>query len=404
MSAPHDDGRGALRLVTVLALGSFAIGTDTFVVAGVLRRLGSDLHVSLVEAGQLVTVFAVTFGVLAPVLAAVTARVARRTLLLGALALFAAANVGSALAPGFAVLLATRALAAAGAALYTPVAAAAAVTLVVPERRGRALAVVLGGTTAATVLGVPVGTYVGNAVGWQGSFGLVAVLAAIAWAVLAARLPALPTPPIATLQARVAVLADRRVLGVIATTVLLFLGGFTVYTYVGQVVAENTGVTGTGLTWLLVVFGVFGVAGNALGGRLTDRFGPDVVLLGGLLVFAVALLVVPVATRSLPGTVAVLAVWALSAWSLTVPQQHRLVAIAPQAAQVAIGLNSAAVFLGIGAAGAFGGLALAHVAAPELGYVGGAVVLVAWAVASAQVVLARRAARSCATNAATSAV
>ncbi|MGN6610674.1 MAG: MFS transporter [Angustibacter sp.] len=404
MSARRDDDRSQLRLVAVLALGSFAIGTDTFVVAGVLRRLGADLHVSLVEAGQLVTVFAVTFGVLAPVLAAATARVARRTLLLGALALFAVANVGSALAPGFAVLLGTRVLAAAGAALYTPVAAAAAVTLVAPERRGRALAVVLGGTTAATVLGVPVGTYVGNAVGWQGSFGLVAALAGLALVVLAVRLPALPGPPIATLPARLAVLADRRVLAVIVTTVLLFLGGFTVYTYVGQVVAVNTGVTGTGLTWLLVVFGAFGVVGNTLGGRLTDRLGPDPVLLAGLLVFAAALLAVPVATRSVAGTVAVLAVWALSAWSLTVPQQHRLVAIAPQTAQVAIGLNSAAVFLGIGAAGAFGGLALGHVSAPELGYVGGAVVLVAWLVAAVQVVLARRAARSCATNAATSAV
>jgi predicted MFS family arabinose efflux permease len=194
------------------------------------------------------------------------------------------------------------------------------------------------------------------------------------------------------------------VLAVITTTVLLFLGGFTVYTYVGQVVAVNAGVTGTGLTWLLLVFGACGVVGNALGGRLTDRIGPDVVLLGGLVVFAAALLAVPVATRSVAGTAAVLAVWGLSAWSLTVPQQHRLVAIAPQAAQVAIGLNSAAVFLGIGAAGACGGLALGHVSAPELGYVGGALVLVAWLVAAAQVVLARRAARSCATNAATSAV
>lgn len=390
MSTDNMRQRDKMRLIWILALGSFAIGTDTFVVAGILPQIGDDLGVSVVQGGQLVTVFAVTFGLFAPVLAAATANVPRRRLLLTALAIFAVSNIAGALAPTYEVLMATRVLAAIGACMYTPVAAASAAMLAAEEQRGRALAIVLGGTTAATVLGVPVAIFVGNALSWQATFGLVATMAAIVLVVLSVSLPSLPTPPVASLGDRLGVLTDRQVLTVIVTTLLFFLGGFTVYTYIAHILAINAGIDGTALTWLLLVFGVFGVVGNTLGGRLTDRFGPDRVLLVGLLCFAAALLAFPFASKSFAGAAAAMALWALSAWSLTVPQQHRLVGLAPQVAMVAIGLNSSAVFLGIGLSGALGGWAMGQVSVLQLGYVGGAVVLSAWLIALVQIVLNRQ--------------
>ncbi|MFC5661510.1 MFS transporter [Kitasatospora misakiensis] len=159
---PHSWGIDVPVRLLLLALGTFAVGTDTMVMAGILGPIADDLGVSVTAAGQLVTVFALGYALLAPPLAALTARWPRRRLLLTALAVFGAANALSALAPSYGTLLATRVLAAAGAALYTPTANAVATTLVTPERRGRALATVLGGMTVATALGVPLGTWIGR--------------------------------------------------------------------------------------------------------------------------------------------------------------------------------------------------------------------------------------------------
>lgn len=379
-----------MRRVAVLAVGSFAIGTDTFVVAGVLPRLMSDLQISLAQAGQLVTVFAVAFAVCAPVLGAALGRVPRRPLLITALLLFAAANVLSAVAATFAVLLAARVIAGVAAAAYTPAAAATAAGLVPAEVRGRALALVLGGVTAATVLGVPAGTWIGLALDWRATFAMVAVLAVVSAAALTVMLPALPAPPAVPLATRLAVLADRAVLPVIATTVLIFVGGFSVYTYLAAALQRSPGFGAAGVSAALLAFGVAGVAGNWLGGRLTDRFGALPVLVGGLLGMTVSLLALPVLARTAAGAMAAVVAWGVTAWITTVPQQHRLVGAAPQAPAVAIGLNSAAVFLGIGVAGAVGAAALSAVPVTRLGHVGGVIVLAGTVIAVVQLAASRR--------------
>src|SRR2546425_3989773 len=143
-----------LRL-TGLALGTFAIGTDAYVIAAILDKIGADLGVSTAATGQLVTVFALTYALLAPVLAAATATWPRRHVLLGALTVLTAGNLTTVLATGYATAMAGRIVAAAGASMFTPAAAAVAAGLVPPERRARALAVVVAGLTTAMVLGVP---------------------------------------------------------------------------------------------------------------------------------------------------------------------------------------------------------------------------------------------------------
>ena len=142
---PENPPRRGLSSTIVLATGTFAVGTDAFVVTGFLPKMARTLDVSPQAAGQSVTVFAVAYAVLSPVLATLTARVPRRVLLVCALVVLGLANIGSALAPSYGVLVATRVLAAFGAASYTPNAGAAAAALVQPAQRARALAIVLGG-------------------------------------------------------------------------------------------------------------------------------------------------------------------------------------------------------------------------------------------------------------------
>src|SRR4051794_24520398 len=171
---------GGLGPTLVLALGTFAVGTDAFIVAGFLPSMARTLHVSTGAAGQSVTVFAVAYAVLAPVLATLTARLPRRMLLVGALVVLGVANLASALAPNLPLLIASRVLAAAGAAVYTPGAGAVGAALVRAELRARALAVVVGGLTVATALGVPLGDVAGHWLGWRAALGLVAALSLVA--------------------------------------------------------------------------------------------------------------------------------------------------------------------------------------------------------------------------------
>ncbi|MFJ9846471.1 MFS transporter [Kitasatospora sp. NPDC101155] len=367
----------------LLALGTFAMGTDSMVVAGILGPISTDLGVPVGAAGQLVTVFALGYALLAPPLAAATARWPRRRLLLSALALFSAANALSALAPTYGLLLATRVLAAAGAALYTPTANAVATTLVTPERRGRALATVLGGMTVATALGVPLGTWIGRA-DWRLTMWLVTALGLAALAGLAVLLRDLPAPTAApTLAARLAPLGRRRVLGAAATTLAFFLAFQSVYIYLATAVSGATGGNTNRLGLILLTTGVMSVAGSWLGGRLVDRAGVRRVLLAGSALAAGAFAALPWLGRSMPGSLAYAVVVPLAGWAVSVALPHRLASIDPANAPVLISLNSSALYLGTAAGGVAGSAAIAVLGGRWFPLAAAVLALVACAIAAA---------------------
>ncbi|MGW5419228.1 MFS transporter [Streptomyces sp. NPDC003943] len=347
-----------LRLL-LLALGTFAVGTDGMVIAGILGLVSRDLDVSVAAAGQMITVFALGYALLAPVLATLTARLPRRAVLLAALAVFTVANALTALAPDYPTLLLTRVLAAAGAALYTPTANAVAAALVPPERRGRALATVMGGLTVATALGVPLGTWIGRT-DWRLTMWLVTALGAAAFAGLALFLRELPAAaPAPVLRARFAPLADRRVLAATGTTFLVFLGVQIVFIYYTVAAAPATGGDQGRLSLLLLVTGLASVLGSTLGGRVVDRFGPRAVLLVAGAVSAVVPAALPWLMQSMPTALLAAVLNPLAGWSLAVALPARLVALDPPNAPLLLALNSTALYLGVAAAGGAGSAAVA---------------------------------------------
>ena len=346
-----------LRLL-LLALGTFAVGTDGMVIAGILGLVAHDLDVSVAAAGQMITVFALAYAVLAPVLATLTAKWPRRRTLLLALTVFTVANALSALAPGFGTLLLTRVLAAVGAALYTPTANAAATTLVPPERRGRAIATVMGGMTVATALGVPLGTWVGRS-DWRLTMWVVTALGAAAFAGLALLLRDLPAPaPAVSLRTRLAPLTDRRVLGATGTTFLVFLAYQSVFIYYTVAAAPATGGDQSRLTLLLLVSGVFSVVGSNVGGRVVDAWGPRVVMLTAGAVSAAVTLALPWLMQSMTTALIASAINPLAGWAVAVALPARLVALDPPNAPLLLSLNSTALYLGIAAAGGTGSAAI----------------------------------------------
>ncbi|MFD6426557.1 MFS transporter [Streptomyces sp. NPDC060198] len=356
-------GQGGLSSTLVLALGTFAVGTDAFVVAGFLPSMAEELHVSTAAAGQSVTVFAAAYALLSPVLATVTARLPRRALLVGALVTLGLANLCSALAPNLTVLIVSRVLAAAGAAAYTPSAGAVSAALVRPEFRARALAVVIGGLTVATALGVPLGTLAGHWLGWRSALAIVAGLCVLIAAGVRLIMPVLPGNPRVPLRTRFAVLRRPAVLAVLPLTVLGMGAGYTAYAYSVPVLRAVRVPDSTDL-WMLFLYGLGAVLGNLASGYATDRWGSVRVLTTGYtaMVLALALLTWIAATdvSLLPVVGVLVLLWGASSWCQTPAQQHRLIEVAPQEAPLVVSLNSSGIYLGIGLGTVLGGIALPH--------------------------------------------
>ncbi|GGT05597.1 MFS transporter [Nonomuraea spiralis] len=360
LDVPNKTQSRGLAPTLVLALGTFAVGTDAFVVAGFLPDLAASLEVTEGAAGQSVTVFAAAYAVLSPVLATVAARVPRRALLVAALVVLGLANLGSALAPSFPVLIATRVLAAAGAAAYTPGAGAVAAALVRPELRARALAVVVGGLTVATALGVPLGDLAGERLGWRYALGAVAAACLAVAAGVYAIMPVLPGAPRVPLRTRLGVLRRPAVMAILPLTVLGMGASYTVYAY-SVPALRAVGVEGT--AGMLFLYGLGAVLGNLAAGYAADRWGAGRVLPAAYLVMAVSLglLAWTAAGGAAIGGAAIGVLvlgWGASSWCQTPPQQHRLIAAAPREAPLVVSLNSSAIYAGIGAGTLLGGLTL----------------------------------------------
>jgi DHA1 family inner membrane transport protein len=352
---------GGLSSTLVLALGTFAVGTDAFVVAGFLPSMAGALHVSAAAAGQSVTVFAAAYAVLSPVLATATARLPRRALLVAALLTLGVANLCSALAPDMAVLIISRIIAAAGAAAYTPNAGAVSAALVRPELRARALAVVIGGLTIATALGVPLGNLASHYFGWRTALGLVAGLCLVVSIGLRLIMPALPGNVRVPLRQRLAVLRRPAVLGVLPLTVLGMGACYTAYAYSVPALSA-VHIPESADLLMLFLYGLGAVIGNLAAGYATDRWGSARVLNIGYvcMVLALGLLAwLAAAHADLKIGVGVLVMlWGASSWCQTPPQQHRLIAVAPNEAPLVVSLNSSSIYLGIGLGTILGGIAL----------------------------------------------
>ncbi|MFE7312341.1 MFS transporter [Streptomyces sp. NPDC057555] len=361
------------RSLAVLAAGMFAIGTDSFVIAGILPDAAHSLGVPLGTAGWLLTAYAFTYAVLGPVMAALTTRWPRRALFLTGFALFTAGNLVTAFVPVFGVALASRALAGLGGAMVTPAAVAAAAALAPPERRGRALATVMTGLSAATALGAPLGTAIGSLTGnWRATMLFVSALGMLAAAGIALLLPAIPTPPAVPLRTRVAPLADRRIGLTLLTTLLAYTGLYTVYSFIGESLDRATGGSGTTLAALLFVWGLAATAGTLGSGRLVDRFGSRRIINTAITIAAVDFSLLPWTSAHLPSAVAALLLWGVCGWGLLTPQTHRLITAMPAAAPLLTGLASAMVYVGVSLAPLVGQAGMAWFGPHWLGPVGAA--------------------------------
>ena len=364
----------SLNSLVWLALGAFAIGTEGFMIAGLLPALARDLNVGLVAAGHLVTAFSLTYAIGAPLMAVLTAGLERRRVVAVAMGGFAVANLLAALAPGYFGLLGARLLLALSAGSFMPAASGYAATLGGPERRGRALSIVTNGLTLAIIAGVPLGVLVGDRFGWRAPFVGVAGLAALSLLGILARLPRQAPGATASLVERVALAKRGDMLAVLATSVLTVAATFTVYTYIGVFLAGVAGLGAQGLALVLLGFGLASALGTRLGGSAADRLSArsTVIVGGGLALLAYVALSLGATLgpqQAMRVLLPAILLWGLASWGLMPAQQARLVALAPSLASVSLSLNSSAIYLGSAMGAAVGALVIADGAIGRLGWV-----------------------------------
>ncbi|AVQ82972.1 MULTISPECIES: MFS transporter [unclassified Variovorax] len=383
-----------------LALGAFAIGTESFMVAGLLPVLAADLQVSAARAGQLVLLFALSYAVGSPLMAALFARFGRRPLLIASLAAFSGLALAAGLAHGFALLALARIALGLAAGVFLPTASAVAAAMVSPALRGRALAIVSGGGTVAVALGVPLGAWIASWGGWRTAYLLIAAVAALAAWGLALGLPrALAQAPAAAKQAPAFEAARAPgVLPALLVTLLWATGGFSFYTYIALFLSGTLGFGAEGASAVFCAIGVAAALGTAAGGWATDRFGADrvaqgfalllVVILGGLS-FAAQMLPRGLA---LPLIVGLSALWGFAGWGFGPAQAVRLIRLAPERAPMTLSLNASATYLGIAAGSALGGAAIELFGVSAVGWAGAAMQLTGLALLLRA---ARRARRAC---------
>jgi DHA1 family inner membrane transport protein len=260
--------------------------------------------------------------------------------------------------------------------MFTPAASAAAAALASPERRGRALAVVMAGLSGATALGSPIGTVIGTLSAWHMTMWFVAALGALAACGVVAALPAIPAPPPLGLRARLAPLVDVRVMATLATTLLAACGLYVVYSYISTVFDRATAGDGLVLAALLSVWGVAATVGNLAAGSLIDRFGNRRIINLAIVVVALHFALMPWASANLAATVLTTVVWGFCGWGLFVGQQHRLIGIAPTLAPILLALNASATYIAASIASTAGALAMLAMEPRNLPFVGGALLLV----------------------------
>lgn len=365
------------RRLLVLAIGMFALGTDSFVVAGVLPEISRSFHINIGAAAQMTTAYAITYAVMAPLIAALAAHVPRKTMLLTGLGIFFVANLITAEAPSFAIAMASRIIAGIGAGMFAPTATGAAASIVAPEKRGYALSIVIAGLAGATALGTPIGAAIGGLGDWRWTMVFVSAIAAVSALGVGVLLVNIPLPPKVTLAQRIEPATDPRIALTLLTTWLYQSGQFITYTYLTVVFDRAIGHQQAMVAVLLVAFGVAGTVCNLIVGRLADSIGNRKLIVTMLILLAVVLASIPWAGATLWTAIPTLLIWGAVGWGLLAPQQHRLVAVAPHTAPVVLGLNTSFTYLGITTAGIVGALGIRVWGAHNLGYLGATLVMIA---------------------------
>ncbi|WP_405404655.1 Cmx/CmrA family chloramphenicol efflux MFS transporter [Streptomyces sp. NBC_01104] len=332
--------------VYILGLSVFALGTSEFMLSGLLPPIADDMNVSIPRAGLLISAFAIGMVVGAPLLAVATLRLPRRTTLIALISVFGLGQVAGALAPTYEILFASRVISAFACAGFWAVGAAVAIAMVPVNSRARAMAVMIGGLSIANVLGVPLGAFLGENLGWRSAFWAVGAASAVALAGVATMIPRIPLPDEKPqLKREMAIYRDRQVWLSIVITALAAGGVFCAFSYLAPLLTDVAGLDSGWVPTVLALFGVGALIGTTIGGRVADAhlFG---VLLSGITASTVFLAALALFASSQVAVIVLAFLLGLSAFFTAPALNARMFNVAGAAPTLAGATTTAAFNLG----------------------------------------------------------
>lgn len=337
-----------------LSVGAFGIGVTEFAPMGLLPVIATDLGVSIPSAGLLISAYALGVVIGAPIMTLTTGRLPRRTLLIALAGIFTLGNLLAAVSGSYGMLMAARILTSFNHGAFFGVGSIVAASLVAPERRAGAVAAMFMGLTIANVVGVPLATWAGAALGWRASFWGITALGVVTMIALRATLPALPAPEGSNAMAELRVLRRGVVLGALGLTVVGASAMFTVFTYITPILRDATHASLGFITAMLVTYGVGLTLGNWLGGRFADR-SVDRTLIVTLAALTLILIAFALLMPFKAPAAILIFVWGVASFALVPPLQVRVMHAAADAPNLASAVNIGAFNLGNAIGAALGG-------------------------------------------------
>lgn len=337
-----------------LALGGFGIGTTEFVSMGLLNIIADDFGISEAQAGHIVTSYALGVVVGAPLITTLTGRVPRRRLIIILMAAFVIGNAMSVIAQGYGMLLVARFIAGLPHGAYFAVANLIAASMADPGKRGQAIARISLGLATATVIGVPVAQWIGQQLGWNSAYALVAVLGLLSFAGLWHSMPHMTLMPMTRPSTEIGALVNPQVLLSLAAGAIGFGGMFCVYTYISWTMTERAGFPENLMWFVLMVYGIGMVVGNWIGGRFAD-INVDGAVVGSLVTMVVMLVLFFFGSTVAPLAILLFGLLSVGGGVLTVNMQTRFMDVAGEAQNLAAAMNQSAFNIANAAGAAVGG-------------------------------------------------
>ncbi|MFJ7649847.1 MFS transporter [Lysinibacillus sp. NPDC097279] len=380
-------------VIYLLALAVFLIGTIEYIITGIIQMVASDLSITTSVAGLLVTSFALSAAIGAPIIIALTINVDRKSILLLMLSIFILSNFITFFSHSFEMILITRILQGLSGGVATVVAMAVATRLVDNEKRGSAIGIILMGLSSSLVLGVPLGTLLSEMMGWKALFVLIGLITIIPLFVVYRNVPTIKEQEPVTIGMQLSLLKDKRIVLAVAVT-LFYVGGYsTLFTYLTPFLQASANLTIAEISGILLLAGICSFIGSSIGGIAADKKGPKFTIFTGLLIQILTLFLLPLIGGNLVGIIAVIMVWMIATWSTSPAQQLYLVTLVPKSPDIALSVNTSFIQFGFALGSGLGGFVISSSSVVNLSVVSASTVVLALLMTSMLVAFERTASR-----------
>ncbi|GIO22690.1 putative MFS-type transporter YbcL [Oceanobacillus sp. J11TS1] len=346
--------------IILLALGAFVTGTGEFVVSGILELITFDLGVSISTAGQLITIYSLSYAIGALLLVMLTSKFDRKKVLLYSIFTVISGNLVAFFSYNFIVLMLARVIQAMSGGLFIVVATNYAAQIAAPERKGNTMATVLTGFTIPLVLGVPIGTFLAGYVNWRYVFLIIALGTVLLLAGLYKLLPAIEGNQPLPFKQQLHIIKDKRVLTGLMTTIFWILGYTMVFAYITPLLSNTAGFSIRMTSIALFVLGTFAFIGSRFGGYAVDKWRPNRTISLSLCIHIAALFALALTQYSTIGVFITLAIWGIATWTTTPANQFYLVSLKPHSSETVLSFNTSLMNVGMMFGSALGGIIIQY--------------------------------------------